>query len=236
MRMPVPGTSLRQPACCPPSSTMCCTAFTPPPRSAPRPSSSPSMAGIHGHACAAVPALAVHTTAQTRLFRDIAVSQCTLEAHARGGLMSGTGQAPAHDATWGCQVHSCMQWISHSPLAARNLGLHYACMMLIQSSVWLRSAHVCMEQSRACAAWRQMAQWHKRPCCTHHHAARAHRQSGSPYSASLQSDAVAAEASTLKNFARNSTYPYFLGRSMHVPASAICCLGCRLRLVALCCS
>ena len=41
-----------------------------------------------------------------------------------------------------------------------------------------------------------------------------HRQSGSPYSPSLQSDAVAAEANTLKNFARNSTYPLFLGMLM----------------------
>ncbi|KAK9843505.1 hypothetical protein WJX81_006490 [Elliptochloris bilobata] len=37
------------------------------------------------------------------------------------------------------------------------------------------------------------------------------RQSGSPYSLSLQSDAVGAEAKTLHDFARNNTYPYFLG-------------------------
>lgn len=60
----------------------------------------------------------------------------------------------------------------------------------------------------------------------HFRAARMHRQSGSPYSASLQSDAVAAEAETLKNFARNSTYPYFLGTPDFASASATCCLGC----------
>lgn len=184
-------------------------------------------AGLYPHSC---PAPAVNTTAQMNFSIQCCLSYAHWPHRCDGPCQERVRHLP-HDAVHGCHsIAACIE-ARVCPGQPKKINESLPACLLHdttpeqQKAVERAPLH---EQCRAKLTWLQTAfttslvQGTPDPCFnllySAHHGAHAHRQSGSPYSASLQSDAVAAEAKTLKNFARNSTYPYFLG----VPKACVC--------------